>query len=74
MAPPDESVHGALSEGLFWDNLIQNSLVRASPSDIDSMDPGILFALMGIWQGRAKWQQETTKPKDKPKTNAPRSR
>jgi hypothetical protein len=62
-----------LEEALFWDNLIQNNLVRASPSEIDSMEPGIICALTGLWQGRAKWVQESA-PKSKPKTNEPKKK
>lgn len=53
---------------MFWDTLIQNNMVRASPKDIDDMQPGIIFALLGLWEGRNKNIQESMpKPKDKDK-------
>lgn len=59
--------HGALAEALFWDNLIQNNMVRASPKDIDDMEPGVIFALMGLWEGRNKYTQELAPKSDKKK-------
>jgi hypothetical protein len=56
-----------LEEALFWDDLIQNNFVRASPKDIEEMEPGILFALKGLWKGRNKRDQELIG--NKPKTN-----
>ena len=53
-------------------------MVRASPRDVDDMEPGIIFALMGLWEGRNKYTQEiATKPKEKKETrpsNASRNR
>jgi hypothetical protein len=45
--------------------LVQNNFVRASPSDVEKMEPGVLFALEGIWQGRGKYLQDKTPKKGK---------
>lgn len=45
-------------------------MVRLTMNEIDEMPPGILFSLMGLWQGRSKHLQEVTK-KD---SNATRKR
>jgi hypothetical protein len=74
MKPPEEQYHEALAEALFWDNLIQNNMVRARPQDIDKMLPGVIFSLIGLWEGRNKYTQEVTKKGLEPKTNATRKR
>lgn len=47
-------------------------MVRFGPNDIDDFPPGILFSLIGVWQGRSKHLQEITKKK--PESNASRKR
>lgn len=45
-------------------------MVRARPQDIDKMLPGVVFALMGLWEGRNKHIQEMMKKNKDPKDNA----
>jgi hypothetical protein len=47
-------------------------MVRARPQDIDEMLPGVIFALMGLWEGRNKHIQESMK-KQTEKGNATRN-
>jgi hypothetical protein len=65
-----------VAEALWWDSLIQNNFVRASPQELEGMEPGIIFALMGLWQGRAKYNQELvpdSSKKSKPKVSSRKS-